>query len=282
MILRVVFFALMAMGLAGLGGVVWVSTRPPADAQAAAPAVVVKANVLAVARAVRAGSLIKNEDVTVKAIASSDVTPDLSIDTPEARHATAGAMVRRSLAAGDVIRAGDVLHPGDHGFLAAVLGAGMRAVSVGVDAVTGSAGLIWPGDRVDLILTQTIADATQPIGRRVAAETVLTDTRVIAIDHTLVQGGDSGNANDTQAHTVTLEVSQAQAERVSVAVRLGKLSLSVRSAEGAPEGTKIADAPNTTWASDVSPALIGKNTPVVVPSMIRVFQGAGDAKEFKF
>jgi len=282
MILRVVFFALMAMGLAGLGGVAWVSTRPPPEAHAAAPAVVVTTNVLAVGRPVRAGSLIKNEDVTVKAIANADLRPDLSIDTPEARHSMAGAMVRRSLAPGDIIRAADVLHPGDHGFLAAVLGAGMRAVTVGVDAITGSAGLIWPGDRVDLILTQTLPDATQPIGRRVAAETVLTDTRVIAIDHTLVQGGDSGNANDAQARTVTLEVSQAQAERVSVAIRLGKLSLSVRSAEGAADGARVAAAPNTTWASDVSPALIGNATPVVVPNTMRVFQGAGDAKEFKF
>ena len=60
------------------------------------------------------------------------------------------------------------MRPGDHGFLAAVLAAGMRAVTVGVDATTGAAGLIWPGDRVDLILTQTIQAATTaawPSGR---------------------------------------------------------------------------------------------------------------------
>ena len=106
----------------------------------------------------------------------------------------------------------------------------MRAVTVGVDAITGSAGLIWPGDRVDLILTQTIAGATTPIGRRVAAETVLSDVRVIAIDQQLVQGAEA-NASDDQARTVTFEVTQEQAERVSVAIRLGRLSLSVRSAE---------------------------------------------------
>ena len=64
----------------------------------------------------------------------------------------------------------------------------MRAVTVAVDATTGAAGLIWPGDRVDLILTQTIQEATLPLGRRVAAETVLSDVRVIAIDQQLVQG----------------------------------------------------------------------------------------------
>ncbi|MEJ0045159.1 MAG: RcpC/CpaB family pilus assembly protein [Rhodospirillales bacterium] len=36
------------------------------------------------------------------------------------------------------------MRPGDHGFLAAVLTPGKRATSVGVDAVSGTAGLIWP------------------------------------------------------------------------------------------------------------------------------------------
>ena len=66
----------------------------------------------------------------------------------------AGAMVRRSLAPNEPILAGDVLNPGDRGFLAAVLGTGMRAVTVGVDPVSGTAGLIWPGDHVDVVLTQ--------------------------------------------------------------------------------------------------------------------------------
>jgi pilus assembly protein CpaB len=282
MILRIMFFALMAMGLAGLGGVAWITTRPSPTAQAAAPAVVPKINVLAAARAVHAGALVKMEDISAKAIPEADRQADATVDTPEARRSLVGAMVRRSLTVGDIVREGDVLHPGDHGFLSAVLGPGMRAVTVGVDAVTGSAGLIWPGDRVDLILTQTISEANQPVGRRVAAETVLSDTRVIAIDHQLVQGGDAGNANAPQARTVTLEVSKEQAERVSVAVRLGKLSLSVRSAETLPAGTRLAAAPNTTWASDVSPALTGTAAPPPTQSMIRVFQGAGDAKEFKF
>ena len=81
-----------------------------------------------------------------------------------------GAMVRRSLGAGEFLLATDVMRPGDHGFLAAVLGPDMRAASVGVDNVSGSAGLIWPGDRVDLILTQSLDDPALPPARKVAAE----------------------------------------------------------------------------------------------------------------
>jgi pilus assembly protein CpaB len=186
------------------------------------------------------------------------------------------------MSAGEPIRFGDVMRPGDHGFLAAVLEAGMRAVTVGVDATTGAAGLIWPGDRVDLILTQTIQEATLPIGRRVAAETVLSDARVIAIDQQLVQGADSSN-NDAQARTVTLEVTEEQAERVSVATRLGRLSLAVRSADAPPTtGVKASSGPNTTWAADVSPALGAEPPPAPTQNTIHVYQGSAEAKEFKF
>ena len=81
-----------------------------------------------------------------------------------------------------------------------------------VDAVSGTAGLIWPGDRVDLILTQQMHDeAARRAYRRVAGETVLTDVRVIAVDQALMQGavGRRAGALSRQARTVTLEVTAA-------------------------------------------------------------------------
>ncbi len=155
---------------------------------------------------------------------------------------------------------------------------GTRAVTVGVDAVTGSAGLIWPGDHVDLILTQTLAEPSLPVGRRVVAETVLSDIRVIAIDQQLVQGAEANPKEPQQARTVTLEVTPEQAERVSVAIRLGRLSLTVRAAGTTPPAPTDA---GTTWAGDVSPALRASVQPAA-PGLVRVFQGTADGKEFRF
>jgi pilus assembly protein CpaB len=80
---------------------------------------------------------------------------------------------------------------------------------------------------------------------------------------------------------VTLEVTEEQAERVSVATRLGRLSLSVRSADGAQRSAHPTVGSNTTWAVDVSPAL-GSTTPPVADNVIRVYQGGGDVKEFRY
>src|SRR5689334_24846407 len=185
MVIRVTFFLLMALGLIGFGTVAWISTRPPAQAAAAAAAPPAKVTVLVAAHAVRAGSLLKPEDVSAKEMLQANAGADSNPDNPDVRHSLTGAMVRRGLAAGEVLRSADVMRPGDHGFLAAVLEPGKRAVTVGVDAITGSAGLIWPGDRVDLILTQSLTDPALPVGRRVVAETVLSNVRVIAIDQRL-------------------------------------------------------------------------------------------------
>jgi pilus assembly protein CpaB len=278
MVVRIMFFALMAIGLVGFGTVAWISTRPPPPPpQVAAPPPPAKIAVLGAARPLRAGSLLKPEDLAAKEILVSDQTADMSADTPDGRRALSGAMVRRSLSKGEPVRSSDVMRPGDHGFLAAVLQPGMRAVTVAVDATTGAAGLIWPGDRVDLILTQTIQATAMPLGHRVAAETVLSDVRVIAIDQQLVQGADA-NQTDNQARTVTLEVTQDQAVSVSVATRLGRLSLSVRSADA---GTNVAASRDTTWAVDVSPAL-GAEPPAHQQDTLRVYSGSGEAKEFKF
>ena len=86
----------------------------------------------------------------------------------------------------------DVLAPRDRGFIANVLREGYRAVAVGVDPVSGVAGLIWPGDHVDILLTQELEGA--PVARKNLGETVLTDVRVIAIDQDMVQSAPANNA----------------------------------------------------------------------------------------
>lgn len=278
MVLRLAFFALMALGLIGFGTVAWIATRPPPP-DAATLAANARVTVLVAAHPVRAGILLKPEDLLAKEITAREAGDDSSFDTSDARAALGGAMVRRSLGLGDVVRMKDVMRQGDHGFLAAVLGPGMRAVSVGVDAITGTAGLIWPGDRIDVILTQAIGDNTIPLGRRFAAETLLSDVRVIAIDQQLVQGMAPDSA-EGKARTVTMEVTAAQAERVSVSIRIGRLSLSVRSADQASTKTSpVLSA--TTWASDVSPAL-GADVAQGTRNTLRVFTGSAEGKEFRF
>jgi pilus assembly protein CpaB len=155
---------------------------------------------------------------------------------------------------------------------------------VGVDAVSGTAGLIWPGDHVDLILTEQIDDPNVPIGKRFAGETVLKDVRVIAIDQQLVQGGNAGGpgAENAGSRTVTLEVTPEDAERVAVATRLGKLALAVRPVDAATRA--VTTGHDVTWSGDVSSALsqIRRTGDTAVTPTLHVYSGTSDYKEYKF
>ncbi len=279
--LRVLLFLLMGAGLLGFLFVAWSALHPPVPAPQVAP----KIMVLAASGTLRAGTLLKPEDIEAQASAADAVPDGAERDTPQNRAALFGAMVRKTLLAHQIVLPADVIRPGDHGFLAAVLAPGMRATSVGVDAVSGTAGLIWPGDHVDLILTQEIPSNSQdpvPPGRRVASETVLHDVRVIAIDQHLVEGGSPGNGlpGESATRTVTLEVTPRDAEHVAVATHLGKLSLAVRPVDATPEP---ADAPHApTYGGDVSTALsVMSHEGADGGGVLHVHEGADD-KEYHF
>lgn len=282
----------------------------PVEAAAPLPPPPLPGHILAAGREMRAGALLLIDDLEPQDVVAGQEPNGSFTDTVGNRDRLRGAMVRRSLKQHDMILDADVLRPGDRGFLAAVLGAGSRAVTVGVDPVSGTAGLIWPGDRVDLVLTQALDDKEQPIERRVFSETVLADVRVIAVDQQLVQGG-QGNTTSTTTEanrTVTLEATPFDAERVITATRLGKLSLVVRSAAAgvgdksraketfanhdklgvttvsmagsAPAAASDAAVP-IAWSGDVSPALRERPS-AKAGTMVRVHSGANAAEEVKF
>lgn len=287
MVLRIVLFAMMALGLGGFGVVAWIATKPPVEAVAAqAPAPVVeepkpqpKVHVLVAARSLRAGALLKPEEITSLEIDQASLPEGATTDSAANRSGLVGGMVRRAIASGEVLLSSEMMRPGDHGFLAAVLTAGMRAVTIGVDAVSGTAGLIWPGDRVDVIMTYSIEDNKMPLGQRVAARTVLYNVRVIAIDQQLVQGAVPGGAEGNTARTVTMEVTSEQAQRVQIAARLGRLSLSVRASEA---GDVLASNNlRATYAEDLEPNLGGQDKKTH-DNTLRLHSGNGESKEFKF
>ena len=134
--------------------------------------------------------------------------------------------------AGEPIVKAKIVAPGDHGFLAAVLRPGMRAVSVAVDQTSDVSGFILPGDRIDLLTNLSLAEGANSNGyQRKAGADRVRDMRVVAIDQRL----DSKDGQAVVARTVTLEVTPKQSEMVALAADMGKLSLSLRSLDAMPQ-----------------------------------------------
>ncbi len=138
-----------------------------------------------------------------------------------------GWAVRRGITKGQPITKSRLLEPGKAGFLAGVLGPGMRAVSISVSAESGAAGFILPGDRVDVVLTQQIRQTQGENANRdkIISETIIADVRALAVDQTF----DDISEQTRVGKTITLELPPKQAESLAVAKRMGRVSLSLRS-----------------------------------------------------
>jgi pilus assembly protein CpaB len=139
-----------------------------------------------------------------------------------------GTVVRYPITAGQPVTRGSLVGPEDRGFLAAALGPGMRAITVPVNVNAGVAGFVFPGDHVDMVLTQSVEGGGDGSALKVA-ETIIRNLRVLATDQRITEKDGDGKTQVKTFSNVTLEVTPKIAEKIAVAQSLGSLSLSLRS-----------------------------------------------------
>ena len=187
-----------------------------ADTQPTGPRVLV-AN-----RSLPVGTIITQDAIGFQAWPSDLVQDAYFIDGKADVTQLLGTVVRYQITAGEPVTQGALVAPGDRGFLAAALAPGMRAVTVPVNTSTAVAGFVFPGDRVDLMMTHD-ADGIK------ATETILRNLRVLATDQSTSQSTVDGQTAVRAFSTVTLEVTPKIAEKIAVAQTVGALSLSLRS-----------------------------------------------------
>jgi pilus assembly protein CpaB len=198
----------------------------------AAPVPTAPANtteVLVATRALPVGTILDAESVKFVAWPKELVEGAYFIKGESEPGKLQGTVVRFAIPAGQPITQGALVKPGDRGFLAAALGPGMRAVTVPVSQQNAVAGFVFPGDRVDLILTQEVAGGGDGPPLK-ASETVLRNLRVLATDQrTDKQTDEKGNTVVSAYSTVTVEATPKIAEKIAVAQTVGSISLSLRS-----------------------------------------------------
>lgn len=230
---RPVILLVIALSVAGLTAYFansWMAAQRAAMDQTPVEqaASIATVEVLVAVRNLPTGTFIREGDLEWRDWPEAGLVDDYLVKESASETELVGAVARTPLFAGEPITRSRVVHKGDQGFLAAVLDPEHRAVSVPVDAVTGISGFIFPGDYVDVLLTFSTAvqdDETRRNSTRYFSETVLNKVRILAIDQTV----DNEGAAAQVAKTATLEVTPKQAEKVSVAMEIGSLSLSLHS-----------------------------------------------------
>ena len=201
-----------------------------AQQAAAAPAVPLGPKVMVAKQALPAGTIIDPAALTwqpwpkelLQSAYYTEGQPDADMKT------LLGTVVRYPITAGQPVTRGALVGPKDRGFLAAALGPGMRAITVPVNTSTGVAGFVFPGDHVDMVLTQAVQGGGDGPSLKVS-ETIVRNVRVLATDQRTDSKNEDGKTEVKAFSNVTMEVTPRIAEKLAVAQSMGTLSLALRS-----------------------------------------------------
>jgi pilus assembly protein CpaB len=214
----------IAVGTAFVARSMFAGAAAP-QAEAAVAAVPTGPKVLVAQRALPSGTIITADALSFQPWPGEMVKDAYFIEGEADMAKLLGTVVRFAVTAGEPVTQGTLVSPQDRGFLAAALTPGMRAITVPISSKSGVAGFIFPGDRVDMMLTQSVnGDGTS----LQVAETVLRNLRVLATDQATTQEVVDGKTMPRVSGTVTLEVTPRIAEKVTVAQTLGSISFSLR------------------------------------------------------
>ncbi len=137
-----------------------------------------------------------------------------------------GLITKDEILPGEQIRRDRLAGPQDLSRgLSFTLAPGMRAVTLAINEVSGLAGLVRPGDRIDVLAILNLNDAT---GKEISlASTIVQNLQVLAIGQ--VTGSADQNKNPLDQKTITLAVTPTQAQPLVLASERGSLRLLLRS-----------------------------------------------------
>ena len=208
------------------------------EARAAAAPVSEGPKVLVATRALPVGTILTAESLRFQPWPEGLVRNDAYyVEGTADMNVLVGSVVRIALTAGSPVTRGSLVNPADRGFLAAALGPGMRAITVPLSADQGVGGFVFPGDRVDVLMTAELVNEEDTNIKLFTSETIVRNLRVLAVDQNTNPGnGENGTVTPVVVATVTLEATPQIAERIAVARTVGTISLALRSlAENAAE-----------------------------------------------
>jgi pilus assembly protein CpaB len=138
-----------------------------------------------------------------------------------------GLIAIQTIYKGEVLIAGRVVETLGGSALSAVVSPGIRAITVRVDEVIGVAGFVLPGNRVDIIASQSGQSGGDE------TRTLIENLKVLAIGQT----SSPDKETPVVVRAVTLEVTPRQAEDIVRATQAGRLQLVLRNPlEDVPQG----------------------------------------------
>ena len=166
--------------------------------------------------------------------------------------------VLRAIEPGEPVLKNKVSGFGERVRVATQVAEGKRAFTIPIDAVSGVAGLIAPGDRVDILLTRSI-------DRNLTTSVILQNILVIATD----QVANTESTRARVAATATVEVDPTEAQKLALSQQVGRLTLTLRgmneaiAAPAGPVGIEdLPDQPEAVAQPEIEPVKVAPTVKV--------------------
>jgi len=242
----------------GLGAVQWIRGLTKNTPQITASIVVAKSNL-------NFGDRISSKDLQLVRWPTDALPEGAFTDVAQIAGPGQDRVVLRPIEPNEPVLASKVSGSGGKASLSTVIDQNMRAMTIHVNDATGVAGFITPGDRVDIILTRDDGGNSK--------ETSKTD---ILLQNILVRGIDQ-EANErkekpTVVKAVTVEVTPADAQKLTLGSNIGTLSLALRNLASSQQVTT-----RSLSVKDLQPeaALVAPPRPKATGLRIEIIRGTG-------
>lgn len=209
----------------------------------AAPAVET-VNVYIAARYIPIGAIITSDMLSPQPW-PRNLAVETFITDAKTANALVGQIARASFQQGEPLSLTKIASASDGSFLAGDLPKGMRAITINTDETLGVAGFVFPGDKVDVLITHRVPrwDALrESAAEEDITETLLSNVTVLATDQIASVKepqktsavSPSAPKEESSIHiprTVSLMVTPEDTHKLRLGERVGQLSLALRSAK---------------------------------------------------
>jgi pilus assembly protein CpaB len=229
--------------------------------------------VLVATKPLSRGETVDSSDVRWQVWPKAAVSPQFLIHGSRKIEDITGSLVRVPIDAGQPFTDALIVSKSHMSPLASIIRPDMRAFTIEMDKGNAVAGLLLPGDIVDVVVTYATMNSTTR-DRAFVGGTILKNILVVGVDQDISSSGSGGGSSSKSNNTtksITLEVTPKQAEFLAVGKSMGTLYLSLANGVGESQESKKQ---TVTYQDD----LMGNSDPDAGGGQISQIHGAKEGQ----
>lgn len=174
--------------------------------------------VIVASKQIPVGTKITDEFIATKQFPANAIPKDY----PDSVDNVLGKITRTTLEKDEIITTPRLVTEGAEGGLPMVIPKGYRAITIKVNEVSGVAGLIAPGDRVDILSVLNKSE------EQTLSKTILQNIQILAVGDKIIDPNNITSLKPSVTSQITVALKPNDAEKLALASQAGEIHLILR------------------------------------------------------